>query len=485
MRSDKEIVISVSEQNLRDSLRRVIVAWLFGAAWMYLVSGASFTRFAKLLNVSHFGFGLLATVPFLGALVQLPASLLLERYGGRKRVFLWCASISRALWLVIAALPWLFPPAWQWPALLLTLLVSTVLANITSPAWMTWMGELVPGRIRGRYFSRRVQVGQAVGLALSFLSGLALDWPGENRELLRTVISGLFALATLFGVADILMFIRVPDTERAPSRPALGFLDLVRAPLADPNFRHVLGFSFTMTFATGYIGQFVWLFLFDVVGMGNSRANVLLVTLPLVVGMVCYPFWGRVIDRFGSKPALIGAGLLVVNGATGWLFVTPEHWVWGYLLVLLSTAAWPGMDIAGFNLLLRMAEAGEPRQRRSNTAVIAINSVVVAVAGTLSGLFGGAVAEWLGDGWRATVGSQVLTYHGVLFICSGVLRAAALLWLIGLQEPKRKVATREALEQMATGLYTTLLQATFFPARVMLRLARTTWKIFPGKPPAP
>jgi MFS family permease len=480
MRSDKDIKDSVSEQNLRDSLRRIIVAWLFGAAWMYLASGASFTRYAKLLNVSHFGFGVLATVPFLGALVQLPASLLLERYGGRKTVFLWCASISRALWLVIAALPWLFPPAWQWPALLATMLLSTVLANITSPAWMTWMGELIPGRIRGRYFSRRTQLGQAVGLVLSILSGLALDWPGEERLLLRNVIAGLFALAAVFGVADILMFLRVPDPARAPIRPSLGFRDLVRAPLADRNFRRLLGFSFTMTFATGYIGQFVWLYLFDVAGMGNSRANVMLVTLPLVVGMVCYPFWGRMVDRFGSKPVLVAAGLLVINGATGWIFVTRENWVWGYLLVLLSTAAWPGMDIAGFNLLLRMAEGGAQR-RTSNTAVIAINSVVVAVAGTLSGLFGGAVAERLGDGWHATLGGCRLTYHGVLFIGSGVLRAAALVWLIGLKEPERKVATREALEQMASGLYSNLLQATFFPARVMMRLARTTWKISAGK----
>ncbi len=481
MHVDREETGFTAEQNLRDSLRRVIVAWLFGAAWMYLVSGASFTRYAKLLNVSVFGFGVLATIPFLGALVQLPASLLLERYGGRKTVFLWCASISRALWLVIAGLPWLFPQAWQWPALLVTMLLSTVLANITAPAWMSWMGELVPGRIRGRYFSRRVQFGQAVGLVLSVLSGLALDWPGENRLLLRHIISGLFALAAVFGVADILMFIRVPDPARAPSRPALGFLDLVRAPLADRNFRRVLGFSFTMTFATGFIGQFVWLFLFDVIGWGNSRANVLLLSIPLVVGMICYPFWGRLIDRFGSKPALIAAGLLVINGATGWVFITSENWVGGYLLVLLSVAAWPGMDIAGFNLLLRMSESGT-KHRSSNTAVIAINSVVVAIAGTLSGLFGGTVAEWLGKDWRATVGGLVLTYHGVLFIVSGVLRAAALVWLIGLKEPERKIATREALEQMATGLYTNLLQATFFPARVMLRLARTTWKIFPGKP---
>lgn len=185
-------LLSDLHPDLRSALRQIIVSWLFGAAWMYLVSGAIFTRYAKLLHVSNFGFGILATVPFIGALAQLPASLFLERYGRRKQTFLWCAALHRSLWLVIAALPWLLPPSLQWPALLSVMLLSTVLANISTPAWLAWMAELIPGQIRGRYFSRRIQFGQAVGLVLSFLSGLVLDWPQPDQQILmRNIISTL------------------------------------------------------------------------------------------------------------------------------------------------------------------------------------------------------------------------------------------------------------------------------------------------------
>lgn len=465
-----------SHPGTRDALRRVIVAWLFGAAWMYLVNGAIFTRYAKLLHVSHFGFGVLATVPFAGALAQLPTSLLLERYGHRKQVFIGCALLHRVLWLVIAALPWMVPERWQWPCLLATMLTSTVLANVSSPAWLAWMAELVPGRIRGRYFSRRIQYGQAVGLILSFLSGLALDLPRANEaDLLRAIISALFAFAAVCGIVDILLFLNVPDTDRSPRRPALGFRDLVAKPLADSNFRRFLGYSFTMTFAVGFVGQFVWLYLFDEVGMSNSRANLLLVSVPLIVGMATYPIWGRIVDRFGSKPTLIVAGLLVVNGATAWIFITRDTLLPGYLASLVATVAWGGMDIAAFNLLLRMSD--DAGRRSSNTAVIAINSVVVAIAGTLSGLFGGSIAEALGSEWRTTILGWTLTYHGVLFILSAVLRAAAVGWLFSLRETRGKVATREALRYMATTACSSILQATSFPARVMIRLARSTWKL--------
>ena len=91
-----------SPPSTRSSLRLVTLAWVFGAAWMYITTGAALTRFAQWLDMPKFGFGLLAALPFAGALSQLPASYMVERYGGRKRTFLIAGIIHRALWLAIA-----------------------------------------------------------------------------------------------------------------------------------------------------------------------------------------------------------------------------------------------------------------------------------------------------------------------------------------------------------------------------------------------
>lgn len=474
-----------TEASLRDSLRQVIIAWLFGATWMYLASGAAFTRYAKLLNVSEFGFGILAAIPFVGAMAQLPTSFLLERYGHRKQVFLWACSLHRALWLVIAALPWLLPASWQWSALITLMMLSTLLANIATPAWMAWMADLIPSRIRARYFSRRIQFGQAVGVVLCLLSGVALDWPDKTQTvLLRNIISAMFAVAGVFGIVDILLFIRVPDCKVAQHRPQLSFLELVRKPLANRNFRLFLGYSATMTLATGYIGQFVWLYLLDEVGMSNLRANCLLMAIPILVSIGAYPFWGRIIDRFGCKPALLLAGILVVNGATSWVFVTRESWIPGYVFVLSATLAWPGMDLAAFNLLLRMTSTGD-RGQASSSAVIAINSMVVAVAGTLSGLLGGVVASQIGSTWHCTLLGWPITYYAVLFLISAVLRLGALCWLMALKED-RNIPTRDALRYLVSNVYSNLQQATFFSARMFSTLTRRTWRLPASRrPPRP
>ncbi len=460
---------------LRDSLRLIVVAWLFGSAWMNLGSGAAFTRYAKLLNVTPFGFGLLAAIPFLAAAVQLPTSLYLERYGGRKALFVWTCTAHRFLWVVMGGLPWLLPERWQWPGLVILMFVSAVLANIASPAWMSWMADVIPARIRGRFNARRIQFGQSVGLVLSLLAGMALDWPDETQKrLLRDVISALFAAAGVLGMVDILLFLRVPDPKPLHHHPTLTLAELVRQPLRNPAFRIFLGYSALMTFATGFVGQFVWLYVFDEVGMSNTRANLLLITVPTLVSMAVYPFWGRIVDRFGSKPALLLAGIIVINGANTWILVTRTSWIPGYIAVLTAVLAWPGMELAGFNLLLRLADSGN--RARASSAAVAINSMAVAIAGTASGLFGGLVAQWLGPAWRTTLLGWPLTSHGVLFLASAVLRTAALCCILFLKE-ERSLATRDALHYMMTDIFSNLQQATFTPIRMLVSLAQQTWRL--------
>ena len=468
--------------DLRASLRLVIVAWIFGAAWMYITTGAAMTRYAKIMGLREFGFGLLAAMPYLGALVQLPASYWLERFGHRKGMFITAGLIHRGLWLAIAAIPWLFPAAsaeWWW--MLLTILVgSTFLANMMTPAWMTWMADMVPGRIRGRYFSHRGQYGRFIGVVVTIGMGLAMDWAERadaSGVMLRQLLSIALAAAALSGMLDIALFRWVPDQRHSPPQRRVKFTHLLRQPLADRNFRRFLGFSATLTFAIGYVGQFIWLYLFDVVGMTNMRANMMLVAVPLIVSMLSFPLWGRMVDRLGCKPVLLIAGLLIVHGGASWILVTPDHWWIGYMGSISATAAWPGVELAMMNLLLGIS--GTRHHARMGSAYIAVHSTVVALAGIASGLFGGFVAQAMAH-WEGSIFGWPLTYHGVLLLISAGLRLAALGWLLGLEEP-RAVTTRSAARFMVAHIYSNLQQAVFAPTRGLWRLGRITWRFIPGR----
>jgi MFS family permease len=466
---------------LRHSLRFVMLAWIFGAVWLYITTGAVLTRYAQLMNLSKFGFGLLAALPFAATLVQLPTSYVIERFGHQKILFITAGIIHRFLWVLMALIPWFVSPTAGWIWLLALICLSSMAAHIATPVWYSWMGDLVPTRIRGRFFSRRNQLGQFIGLFVTLLIGVVLDRAGAiSPEALRNTISVALAIAGVFGMVDFLFFLPVASPSKHAPNPKVELWQMIRQPLMDRNFLRFMGFTASMTFATGYIGQFVWLYLFDVVGMSNTQANLLLVVIPLVVMMLILPLWGRVIDRFGCKPVLIICGLMIVNGATAWAFVTRELWWPGYIPVIISIVAWPGVELANFNILLGMSESMSGR--RYGTAYIAILSVVTALAGVLSGLFGGIVAEWLGN-WKGSIFGWPLTYHGVLFFISAGLRLAALGWLVKLED-RHAHSTRSTFRYLAVTLYSNLQQAVVVPIRMVIHVGRLTYKLNPVRPTA-
>ena len=437
----------------------VTVAWVFGAAWMFIVSGAALTQFALKLGVTRFGFGLMVALPFAGALLQIPSSYFVARYGHRKALLLVSGIVHRALWFAIAAVPWLLPKAWWWPGLLTLMALASMCAHVMSPAVMSWFADLIPARIGGRYFSRRNQIGRAVGLVATLVVSYVLDraQAAGDQAVLRMASLAL-AVAAACGVIDFLTLTPVPDVIHRPN-PTMSLRRLFREPLADRNFRRFMGFTATLNLGTIFVWQFIWLYLLKVAGMSNSRANLLLIVVPLLVSLASFQLWGRLVDRIGCKASMILAGLLIVHGAAAWIFVTPRHWVPGYLAVLISTAAWPGVELSSFNIILRMSASHGGR--RQGSAYTAMNSIVVAIAGVLSGLLGGTVAKLLGD-WRGSILGWPLTYHGVLFLISGVLRLASLGWLIRFEEPRGRT-TKAAVQYLMSSIRLHLRRVLQFP----------------------
>jgi len=477
MRAEEKGMSAMPEDaGLRRSLRFVVIAWTFGAVWLYITTGAVLTRYAQLLNLTNFGYGLLAALPFAATLIQLPTSYFIERFGHLKKVFILAGIVHRATWLLTALVPWVMPRSLWGTGLLFFVFFSAMLNHVATPVWYAWMGDLVPAGIRGRYFSRRAQLGQVVGLVVTIAIGMVLDRAGANGvDVLRKTISIALAISAVAGMMDFILFIPVRAPAAHKPNPEVRLWAMIREPLRDRNFLRFMGFTATMTFATGYVGQFLWLYVFDVVHLSNTQANTMLVVIPLVVTMISLSVWGKLIDRFGRKPILTICGLTVVAGGLAWVFITRSAWWPGYLVVMIATFAWPGIDLANFNILLGMSES--LTGRRHSTAYIAVANVVVAMAGVLSGLFGGAVAQWMGA-WRGSFLGWPLTYHGVLFLISGVLRMVALVWLIGLED-KKASGTRETLKYMGETVYSNLQQAVVVPVRFVMRVGIWTYKLNP------
>lgn len=466
---------------LRRSLRLILVAWIFGAFWQWTISGAAMTRFAIGIDTPIWAFGLLAMIPPLAGLLQLPASLLLERYGRRKAVFLITMTMSRAMWVLIAAIPWLLPGLrhiW-WPVMMIAVLMSWATAHLAVPAWMNWMADVVPTKVRGRYFGKRNRLGQIVGIVATIGIGYLMDAAEhlstttglDAGRLMLITTSAILALAGLLGVLDIQCFTRVPDASTPPLVKRIEWRSFLAKPLKDRSFRYFLGFNFLLWMGIGSMGQYLWLYLFDVIKVSNHTANMMLVALPLAGFALTFPVWGRLIDRVGCRPVLLICSLLSALGPVGWVMIQPEM-IWpGYVLVFATIMIWPGVEIASFNLLLGIAGSGN-----GGGAYVACNALAVGLGGVCSGVIASILAACFVDlSWELPWLHLGVTYHTLIILASFIVRIAAVPLALGIEEPKAH-KTQQVIKYMSSTLHSNIRTFILQPNKLMNQMVRRTYK---------
>jgi hypothetical protein len=260
---------------------------------------------------------------------------------------------------------------------------------------------------------------------------------GPQKPVVIWTISGILAVAAVFGTMDILFFHRVPEVLPPPpdggSAAAFGPprrtpAELLRyfllGPLKDPAFRNYVLYGMTMTFSMTVGGLFFWRNAMENLGFSSLATNVLLLVLGPVAGILAVRRWGKAIDRWGRRPVLVictvGASLSLVGwffasrdlpnppavmhaaswvlggagrlfGNPAWAPIGPHTPVTAYLIAagmcLLGGATWTGIDLAQTGIVLGFSD-GSGRSR-----YVAASSVLISIGGVLGGLVGGTVAQ--------------------------------------------------------------------------------------------
>ncbi len=380
--------LSVRGRQLRHYLRVVTGAWMLGVVWMVCVSGAQMKNFAEMLGFEDIHFGILGALPFIATFGQVVASVLIEQTGLRKFQFLHCGTVHRLLWVALAAVPLALsiPSGGAVLATLAILAISWFAASLSTPAWLTWMGDLIPRRIRGRYFAARIRWTEPIRIVVVIAVGVLLDaatvegapMTAAAQPRLLYVICGLFVVGALFGAGDILAFRSLRDVMPSrdnlppvfrvdvprPTRPSPLRLagyglraggSLVRQtlvePLGDAVFRHYVLYGMTITFVTSVGMWFFWRNAMDNLGFSMLAANVLFLIVSPVSGIVAAQVWGRLIDRWGRRPILIIATMGTVLSIIPWFLIarhTPHpafvesaaNWLAGLVGPLVGRSDW-------------------------------------------------------------------------------------------------------------------------------------------------
>jgi len=408
----------VTDKELRRSLNFLILGVCFGIVFFNTTVGAPIAGLAKELGFGDLLYAIMLALPVLGGAIQLIASLVLERYQKRKKIFLLSGFINRVPWIFIAILPLLIPnKSLLFYVIVFFLIVSSIGGAFLNVSFMSWMGDLVPIEIRGRFFSHRSMLATIV----SFTSGLII---GKFLDLVPGIkgFSIVFLLASIFGILDILCFLNVYDP---PMKSNLDFegniKELFKKALSHPKFSKFLMFAIIWNFALNLAGPFFNIYMLKYLKMSFFEIALYVQLISNLTTISFVRIWGRIIDKFGNKPVLLISSSVVSFLPLLWLLTTPNNYLFIVIIIqILAGIFWPGIDLGYNNLALNLS----PDENRS--FYIAVLNFFVAIFGNaLAYILGGYIIEdvapFLNNILNTHLNISLVSYHYV-FILSAILR---------------------------------------------------------------
>lgn len=401
------------------------------------------TKFAVLLGATPFQFSLLAAIGQLSQIFQPLGYALTRQLTSRKGVVVRLTAVGRGLVFLLGVIPFLLygEPAIQ--AFLFIFLASASLQAVGGNAWIAWISDIVPERMRGRFFSWRFQALLLAGMVTGFVLGAFIDLyepePGIVAEKFLSFIGNwtifspgniAYAFALVFIVAGSFGLVGAKILSTQPEHPKLQerakFMPQLMVPLKDKNFRRLLVYSLWWMLAIGIGAPFWGPFMLKNLRM--SLVNIQIYgAISAVASLSALRFWGLLVDRFGNKPVM--RIILVLGGINPmiWVFLTPDNYWFVYLEAVSSGVMWSGAGIVATNLVLALA----PKEQRQIYSGLfgAFSGLAIVVTMLLSGICMPPPVEIL---------SLSLTGEQVLFGISGLARLTAQIPLSWIDEPRTR-----------------------------------------------
>ena len=408
---------------LRRTLRLVLLDSLASETMGTLTSGVFLAGFAVALDASNFMIGVLAAIPFLVQFLQLPAVLLVERLRRRRVLSVVTSAIARIFILAVAATP-LLPHGAAIMAVAALVAINQGFSAVAGCAWNSWMRDVIPERIYGRFFSRRNFATTGLSMVLSLSAGVLIAaWKRRFPSNDAYAYSALFVVGGLFGLLGVYILARTPEPPMTPVTEKFHPYRLLTEPFHDGNFRRLIAFLATWSFSVNLASPFLTVYMLRTLGLPMSRV-VLFNVISQVCNLAFLNVWGRLGDRYGSQSVLQVASPLFLACLLVWS-VTGQPYLGEMLLPLLVLlhmlmgVATGGVALATGTIAMKLSPIGRA------TSYLAANSVVTSISASLASLAGGACADffaarelglsitWIGP--RTEVGFEALTFHSWTF----------------------------------------------------------------------
>ncbi len=413
------------------------LAYINGAVWALgngLVSSMLVIYLAMQYDVVGMGLGIsfIVAAPRIAGLSRLLVPVMVPHAGRRKTFCLVCYALSGLVLVglpLVAAPGWLPSPVESLVALVVCWCVYHLLEYFGTVALWSWLADLVPLRIRGRFLGRRERWMVTCQATAMLAAGLFSYWwkqvcSADSRWLAYAIPAVVGAQLLLLAVVPLGLMPQAAGGSPAASKRTLRDLLL---PLRDGRFLRLVVFGCWLSFFNGLTQSPQNMYPYFVLGI--DLFFMLGLRTAMRVGQLAVSPWvGRQADRWGNRPVMLVSIPIIALGMLCFLLssATQPPWVsraW-IAAAWLAWIAWVGVNVCLPNLMLKLAP------REVNLSYIAAYYAVTGVFHAASTILGGVAFDWLRYERFLLFGGAVdLDFYHYAFLFGWITRTLSLLLL--------------------------------------------------------
>lgn len=426
---------NISQKQFNKALKLTMIGGSAFTLWFSVCSPQPIFNvfFTNYLGATSSQLGILIGIVQLSTLFNLLSILVYGKLKTRKKYFIICHLTHRLLGILLAVSSFYMAKTGNSTTVIKLIFLgsgfSWILANSSGAGWWSWIADLIPDNIRATFFGQRSSVMNIVNIIWFMGCSVLLDtWTSVNIFVVYGVI---FSIASIAGLADIIMFIFVPE----PVQKDKGKLSLSNfmEPFKDKNFiKFSVGVGVAV-FAVNVFAPFTspYITAKDAIGAPNTWLGIMFVISQLTWILVS-PSWGLIMDKFGRKPVLL-IGCLSVFANMFYFILSPSNYTFILPLIaiasgLLAPALWDGIN----QMMLSLT----PNKNR--TAFVAWNMTIVGLVSAGGAYIGGLLKDGTEGIDLLLWGSFRINNIHIILLLSMVLIVLGLIIISSVKENKSK-----------------------------------------------
>lgn len=345
--------------------------------------------FAQAIGSNAVHIGLLSALSgLLSPISQFYGNRLMEKHSRksivRKNVFL-----QALIWLplaILAILHWKgflssFSP---WILIILYALVA-IFGGLAYAPWFSWMGDIVPEKERGKYFSKRGFYTGLVGVIISIIASFFID-KFETLNLILIGFSILFVLSFITKTISYNYLKKQYEPKfKLPKRSEFSFISFLKR---FDNYGKFAVYQSLFNFAIMIASPFFGLYMLTELGLKDNIVLFMIITMSSsVFTLILMPLSGKFSDKYGNLKLMYIANAFFILTPLLWLFsINPI-----YLIIV------PGLSAGIANAALGIAVGNftyDSVSKEHRGICIAYTNILIGIGVFAGSLLGGFLIKY-------------------------------------------------------------------------------------------